>query len=101
MLYLGDHGHRTLIAACNPMLCPNWDFRSEEWVTDRDGEGNGDGDGDGAFAVAVAVYTSGSLAVIALDEAGKLVGAPMITNHTGRSACTTPPASTRQTSPHP
>ena len=24
---IGDHGHRVRIAACNPMVCPNWGFR--------------------------------------------------------------------------
>ena len=30
---LGDHGHRMLIRACNPMLCPIWGFRcaSDGW----------------------------------------------------------------------
>ena len=61
----------------------------------------GDGVTSAGSAVAAAVYSSGSIAVIALDAAGKLAGGPMITNHSGSSACTTPPASTRQTSPHP
>jgi 6-phosphogluconolactonase (cycloisomerase 2 family) len=54
-------------------------------------------------AVAAAVYSSGSVALIQIDiSTGSLRPTTLtITNHTGKSPCTSPVGAARQSSPHP